>query len=142
MTGLSISYQFCALTDPGRVRANEDAVTVDPVAQLAVLADGMGGYNAGEVASGMATTFIQAELSRWIAQAGTHLKAQDLRRAIEICVDNANQAILGASRPTRSTWAWAPRWWWACSRALVSCWGILAIRAATACVKGAGADHA
>jgi protein phosphatase len=45
----------------------------------------------------MATTFIQAELSRWIAQAGTHLKAQDLRRAIEICVDNANQAILGAS---------------------------------------------
>lgn len=98
MTGLSISYQFCALTDPGRVRANnEDAVTVDPVAQLAVLADGMGGYNAGEVASGMATTFIQAELSRWIAQAGTHLKAQDLRRAIEICVDNANQAILGAS---------------------------------------------
>ena len=53
MTGLSISYQFCALTDPGRVRANnEDAVTVDPVAQLAVLADGMGGYNAGEVASG------------------------------------------------------------------------------------------
>ena len=98
MTSPFISYQFCALTDPGRVRANnEDAVSIDTVAQLAVLADGMGGYNAGEVASGMATTFIQSELSRWIAQAGQNLKAQDLRRAIEICVDNANQAILGAS---------------------------------------------
>ena len=98
MTSPFISYQFCALTDPGLVRANnEDAVSIDTVAQLAVLADGMGGYNAGEVASGMATTFIQSELSRWIAQAGQNLKAQDLRRAIEICVDNANQAILGAS---------------------------------------------
>ncbi|MBI3101453.1 MAG: Stp1/IreP family PP2C-type Ser/Thr phosphatase [Burkholderiales bacterium] len=98
MTVLAITYQFCALTDPGRVRANnEDAVSVDSASQLAVLADGMGGYNAGEVASGMATTFIQSELSRWIAQAGPHLKAQDLRRAIEICVDNANQAILGAA---------------------------------------------
>src|SRR3990167_813356 len=82
-------------THPGRVRANnEDAVAVDPHAQLAVLADGMGGYNAGEVASGMATTFIRTELARWLAQAGQHLKAFDLRRGIEICVDNANHAIL------------------------------------------------
>lgn len=98
MTTAAIAYQFCAHTDPGRVRANnEDAVSIDPQAQIAVLADGMGGYNAGEVASGMATTFIQTEMARWLAQAGQHLKAQDLRRAIEICVDNANQAILGAA---------------------------------------------
>jgi serine/threonine protein phosphatase PrpC len=98
MTISAIDYQFCARTDPGRVRANnEDAVSIDPQAQIAVLADGMGGYNAGEVASGMATTFIQTEMARWLAQAGQQLKAQDLRRAIEICVDNANQAILGAA---------------------------------------------
>lgn len=99
MTESSITYQFCARTDPGRVRANnEDAASVDAQAQVAVLADGMGGYNAGEVASGMATTFIQSELARWIAQAGQNLKALDLRRAMEICVDNANQAILGAAQ--------------------------------------------
>lgn len=42
-------------SDPGRVRTNnEDAVYVDPAAGLAILADGMGGYSAGEVASKMA----------------------------------------------------------------------------------------
>jgi protein phosphatase len=34
-----------------------------------VLADGMGGYNAGEVASGMATSFIKTELGRWLQEA-------------------------------------------------------------------------
>ena len=98
MTAVKMAYEFHARTDPGRVRANnEDAVCVDPQAQVAVLADGMGGYNAGEVASGMATTFIRTELARWLAQAGDHLKAFDLRRGIEICVDNANHAILGAA---------------------------------------------
>lgn len=41
-------------------------VTIDADAQVAILADGMGGYNAGEVASGMATTFIRTEMARWL----------------------------------------------------------------------------
>ena len=42
-------------TDVGRVRSNnEDAIAFDSAAQLAVLADGMGGLNAGEVASRIA----------------------------------------------------------------------------------------
>src|SRR6476646_10060139 len=46
-------------SDPGMVRAhNEDAVFVDATG-LAVLADGMGGYNAGEVASGIAVNVIK-----------------------------------------------------------------------------------
>ena len=53
----SMTYEFTARTDKGRVRSNnEDAVAVDRDAQVAILADGMGGYNAGEVASGMATS--------------------------------------------------------------------------------------
>lgn len=91
-------YEFTALTDRGRVRANnEDAVAVDADAQIAILADGMGGYNAGEVASGMATTFIRTEMSRWLAQSGQSPQSTDVRRALEICVENANHAILGAS---------------------------------------------
>ncbi|MDV7393541.1 hypothetical protein RZS08_19355, partial [Arthrospira platensis SPKY1] len=48
---LTMKCDFFSLTDTGRVRANnEDAVAVVPALGLVVLADGMGGYNAGEVA--------------------------------------------------------------------------------------------
>jgi len=50
----------CAvLSHKGMVRThNEDAVFVDAAAGIAVLADGMGGYNAGEVASGIAVDTV------------------------------------------------------------------------------------
>ena len=47
------------LTDTGRVRDhNEDAIGSVPDIGLMVLADGMGGYNAGEVASGIAVKTV------------------------------------------------------------------------------------
>jgi PPM family protein phosphatase len=47
------------MTDTGKVREhNEDTIAVDPDIGLLVLADGMGGYNAGEVASGIAVKTI------------------------------------------------------------------------------------
>ena len=46
-------------TDTGRVREhNEDMIAVDSDLGLVVLADGMGGYNAGEVASGIAVKTV------------------------------------------------------------------------------------
>lgn len=60
---LSSSLEVASLSDPGMVRShNEDSVSTDVRHGLVVLADGMGGYNAGEVASGMATTIIVTEL--------------------------------------------------------------------------------
>jgi PPM family protein phosphatase len=61
--GLRVSIahalQAASLTDPGRVRDhNEDCIEARAEIGLYVLADGMGGYNAGEVASGMATSLI------------------------------------------------------------------------------------
>ena len=51
-------------TDPGLVRGqNEDSVFGDASQGLAILADGMGGYNAGEVASSMATTLLARQLA-------------------------------------------------------------------------------
>jgi protein phosphatase len=47
------------LTDTGRVRDhNEDTIAFDSEIGLMLLADGMGGYNAGEVASGIAVKTI------------------------------------------------------------------------------------
>jgi protein phosphatase len=91
-------YKFCAKTDTGRSRDNnEDSVAVDEETRLAVLADGMGGYNAGEVASGMATAFIKSEMSRWLTEVGGAARAKEVRRAMEICVDSANLSIFNAA---------------------------------------------
>ncbi|MES2879431.1 MAG: Stp1/IreP family PP2C-type Ser/Thr phosphatase [Pseudomonadota bacterium] len=93
-----MKYTFCAHTDPGRSRENnEDSVAFDEPTRLGVLADGMGGYNAGEIASGMATAFIKSELSRWLSEAGQQANVKEVRRAIEICVDNANRSIFHAA---------------------------------------------
>jgi protein phosphatase len=51
--------QLAEITDTGKVREhNEDAIGSDADIGLMVLADGMGGYNAGEVASGIAVQTI------------------------------------------------------------------------------------
>ena len=93
-----IDYTFHSRTDPGRARDNnEDAVAIDETGRVGVLADGMGGYNAGEIASGMATAFIKSEMARWLAESGKHAKVKEIRRALEICVDNANRSIFNAS---------------------------------------------
>jgi len=53
------ALDIATLSHPGMVRAhNEDAIFADGEAGLAVLADGMGGYSAGEVASGIAVNVI------------------------------------------------------------------------------------
>jgi protein phosphatase len=55
--------EIASCTDPGMVRShNEDSIATDAAVGLVVLADGMGGYNAGEVASGMATNVIVTEM--------------------------------------------------------------------------------
>ena len=92
-------YQICTDTDPGLVRNNnEDAIAFDAQTGLCILADGMGGYNAGEVASSMACIFIKSEMSRWLSQAGMHANSKEVKRAMEICVQNANHSIFSAAR--------------------------------------------
>jgi serine/threonine protein phosphatase PrpC len=60
--------EIASCTDPGMVRShNEDSIAADAASGLVVLADGMGGYNAGEVASGMATSVIVAEMRQILA---------------------------------------------------------------------------
>jgi len=59
VTTLKGKLTFVGQTDTGRVREhNEDTIATDADVGLLVLADGMGGYNAGEVASGIAVKTI------------------------------------------------------------------------------------
>ena len=91
-------YEFCAQTDQGLVRKNnEDAVAVDSNTGLFLLADGMGGYNAGEVASAMAVSFLHQELTAWLSRNGSQAPSMELRRNIEASVGQANRSIFSAA---------------------------------------------
>jgi protein phosphatase len=87
------------LSDTGRVREhNEDAIAFEPDLGLLVLADGMGGYNAGEVASGIAVKTITG-LVREFAER-ENFSAQDplsglSRRSIALrdAIQRANKII-------------------------------------------------
>lgn len=58
----ALRLECAALSDAGRVRTNnEDAVAWDQDTGLFVVADGMGGCNAGEVASSLAVRTVLAE---------------------------------------------------------------------------------
>ncbi|HEY4013402.1 MAG TPA: Stp1/IreP family PP2C-type Ser/Thr phosphatase [Polyangiaceae bacterium] len=63
--GLSESIRFYAATDVGKVRDhNEDNFLVDRKLGLFVVADGMGGHAAGEVASAIAVRTVHEEIKR------------------------------------------------------------------------------
>jgi protein phosphatase len=96
--------EIASCTDPGMVRShNEDSIASDPVNGLVVLADGMGGYNAGEVASGMATTVITTEIQQLLAktqpfQIDEETKAPVAGRMIREQVLKANTSIYQAAQ--------------------------------------------
>lgn len=64
------ALEMICMTHPGMVRAhNEDSVICEASCGLAVLADGMGGYNAGEVASGIAASVVASEIKHYLEDA-------------------------------------------------------------------------
>ena len=75
--------EIASCTDPGMVRShNEDSIASDPNNGLVVLADGMGGYNAGEVASGMATTVITTELAQLLGKTQPYQVDQESKKPV------------------------------------------------------------
>ncbi|OHC69471.1 MAG: protein phosphatase [Rhodocyclales bacterium GWA2_65_20] len=90
-------------SDKGMVRShNEDAVFANPVAGFVILADGMGGYNAGEVASGMATALLGSELEKSFAAREPYQTEPDGRLwahvVLEAEIARANGAIYQAAQ--------------------------------------------
>lgn len=95
-----VALQFAVKTDTGLVRShNEDAVQVSADHSVAVLADGMGGYNAGEIASSIATSIFMAELERHLLQLnGKHAGGRRLQQLMAAAIEAANAEILDAAR--------------------------------------------
>ena len=91
---MAVSLRIGAQTELGNYRENnEDAVAVREFDDFTVciVADGMGGQNAGEKASGMAIEVIPRELSQRLSQARTQ---DDIRRVIRQAVVQANEEIM------------------------------------------------
>jgi PPM family protein phosphatase len=101
---LKDAIEIVSITDPGRVRGhNEDCVESRPDSGIVVLADGMGGYNAGEVASGMATSLIAGGLAGgWSSEKLSRLEKdksiQLSQRLVQEQVTLANTAIYEAAQ--------------------------------------------
>ena len=89
-------------TDRGLLRPNnEDSIFVDAAQGLAILADGMGGYNGGEVASNMTTTLLAANLGALIPSCFSDETAgapqQMVHRHIREQVANTNYAVFSTA---------------------------------------------
>jgi len=103
MVDLSRTLEIAAATHTGMVRShNEDTIGSDPAIGLAVLADGMGGYNAGEVASGIAVALVTKQTRELLSRMGAARPEVADRRQIaaEILTDaiaHANNSIFHAA---------------------------------------------
>ncbi|MCC7484455.1 MAG: Stp1/IreP family PP2C-type Ser/Thr phosphatase [Burkholderiales bacterium] len=78
---------------------NEDSIAADPDIGLAVLADGMGGYNAGEVASGIAVELIRTELKKALSEVKPEqLNGKGVETLLAEHAERANAAIYQAAQ--------------------------------------------
>jgi protein phosphatase len=104
-------------TSVGRVRArNEDSFLIHHIGwsnksqnrdvALAIVADGLGGHNAGDMASGMAITGIGNALASFLTNGLNsqlnQISPAGIAQSIESAIKAANQAIFNRSQPDAS----------------------------------------
>lgn len=90
--------EFAWGSDKGLVReGNEDAVSVLPEERLAIVADGIGGASAGEVASNLA---VRAIGDRFRSREGPPVNKEEAREILTEAIKAANWEIWDASTRT------------------------------------------
>ncbi len=95
---MNVTLDFALKTHPGLVRPlNEDAIGADPSCGLFALADGLGGYNAGEVASVMAISSVLERLSSALADSRANEINFTPDEAIYDTVNEINASIYNAA---------------------------------------------
>jgi serine/threonine protein phosphatase PrpC len=98
------ALEIVSQTHPGRVRAhNEDSVSFDAERGLVVLADGMGGYNAGEVASGITVSVLSTEVKHSLQSMRPEDKIEESGEDVAVMllrenVQKANASIFHAAQ--------------------------------------------
>ncbi|MGV3743483.1 MAG: Stp1/IreP family PP2C-type Ser/Thr phosphatase [Burkholderiaceae bacterium] len=97
-----VELEFASRTDTGMVRShNEDALAISTRCGFAILADGMGGYNAGEVASGIATSVLKETLEERLLKKTWDSRFNRSRRLHQILTESiahTNASIIEAAR--------------------------------------------
>ncbi len=92
-----LPLRFDAATDVGKVREhNEDNFFVDKRLGLFVVADGMGGHAAGEVASARAVHGFHEELKKHMAELtapGTNEPSPNLKRILDLSIQHATATV-------------------------------------------------
>jgi serine/threonine protein phosphatase PrpC len=96
-----VELQFAAKTDTGLLREhNEDSIALSVECGLAILADGMGGYNAGEIASTIAANTIKETWEAYFKAPNKTRRPKFGKRLHQIMADSvelANAGILQAA---------------------------------------------
>lgn len=99
MHDLRNALEISGATDPGRLRAhNEDAFLHDAGVGIVVLADGMGGYSAGEVASGVAVDAVAQSLLEALGVMAPQMESDMSLRSVahdmlETAIERANASV-------------------------------------------------
>jgi protein phosphatase len=101
----TVGLELASKTDTGRIRSkNEDAVALSPAHGFAILADGMGGYSAGEVAARIATEVLQQSLEEGLSRIESQLqdllttRGRQIQTLMVESIRRANAAIIEAAR--------------------------------------------
>ena len=98
------ALEIVSQTSPGMLRShNEDSVAQEPACGLVVLADGMGGYNAGEVASGIAVSVVSTEICQYLQDANPTERDGETGEELAVAllrdnIQKANASIFHASQ--------------------------------------------
>jgi protein phosphatase len=87
-----LAIQVGACSAKGLRTNNEDRYLADVQRQVFMVADGMGGQDSGEQASGLAVDIVPRILQDRLTA------SEDARRAVQLALDEANRAIIDAGQ--------------------------------------------
>lgn len=103
--------QIYMKTDIGLVRhSNQDAVKAGVLSgntAWAVVCDGMGGANGGNIASALAVDLISEQI---LSSGSEHITDQSIKNLMISAIYNANVAIYDRAMADEPWRGWVPRW--------------------------------
>ncbi|MCB1671744.1 MAG: Stp1/IreP family PP2C-type Ser/Thr phosphatase [Gammaproteobacteria bacterium] len=104
MSRPSTTLEITGFTDTGLARDhNEDCIGYDISSGIAVLADGMGGHQAGEIASRMAVEQVLRQMkARLISESGRPITSSQMLNMVSHTILNSNRKIFEASEEISS----------------------------------------